>query len=104
MKSTVSLTIYDEQDEIIQSFSTSRIRWGIIEDVVDLSEKHQGKSDNEAIRAMGQFIQLVFPKLTKELLRQADVSDIKLCFQQIVSVVKNIEGNNEKNVETVKTL
>jgi hypothetical protein len=43
MKSTVSLTIYDEQDEIIQSFSTSRIRWGIIEDVVDLSEKLEGK-------------------------------------------------------------
>ena len=104
MKSTVSLTIYDEQDEIIQSFSTSRIRWGIIEDVVDLSEKLAGKSEREAIQAMGQFIQLVFPKLTKELLRQADVSDIKLCFQQIVSVVKNIEGNNEKNVETVKPL
>jgi len=101
MKSTVSLTIYDEQDEIIQSFSTSRIRWGIIEDVVDLSEKLAGKSEREAIQAMGQFIQLVFPKLTKELLRQADVSDIKLCFQQIISVVKDIEGNNEKNVESV---
>lgn len=101
MKSTVSLTIYDEQDEIIQSFSTSRIRWGIIEDVVDLSEKLSGKSEREAIQAMGQFIQLVFPKLTKELLRQADVSDIKLCFQQIISVVKDIEGNNEKNVEPV---
>jgi hypothetical protein len=99
MKSTVSLTIYDEQDEIIQSFSTSRIRWGIIEDIVDLSEKLEGKSEREAIQAMGQFIQLVFPKLTKELLRQADVSDIKLCFQQIISVVKDIEGNNEKNVE-----
>ena len=101
MKSTVSLTIYDEQDEIIQSFSTSRIRWGIIEDVVDLSEKLEGKSEREAIQAMGQFIQLVFPKLTKELLRQADVSDIKLCFQQIINVVKDIEGNNEKNVEPV---
>lgn len=101
MKSTVSLTIYDEQDEIIQSFSTSRIRWGIIEDVVDLTEKLEGKSEREAIQAMGQFIQLVFPKLTKELLRQADVSDIKLCFQQIISVVKDIEGNNEKNVESV---
>ena len=50
---------------------------------------------------MGQFIQLVFPKLSKELLRQADVSDIKLCFQQIINVVKDIEGNNEKNVESV---
>ena len=101
MKSTVSLTIYDEQDEIIQSFSTSRIRWGIIEDVVELSEKLEGRSEREAIQVMGQFIQLVFPKLTKELLRQADVSDIKLCFQQIISVVKDIEGNNEKNVEPV---
>lgn len=101
MKSTVSLIIYDEQDEIIQSFSTSRIRWGIIEDVVELSEKLEGRSEREAIQAMGQFIQLVFPKLTKDLLRQADVSDIKLCFQQIISVVKDIEGNNEKNVEPV---
>jgi len=104
MQSTISLVIYDDQDAVVAEFSTNRIRWGIIEDVVELSEKLQGKSEKEAIGAMGQFIQLVFPKLTKDLLRQADVSDIKLCFQQIVSVVKNIEGNNEKNVETVKSL
>jgi len=82
---------------------TGRLRLGIIEYVVDLSEKLAGKSESEAIQAMGTFIQLVFPKLTKELLRQADVNDIKRCFQQIVNVVKNIEGTSEKNVETVKT-
>lgn len=103
MNSSINLTIYDDQDAVIAEFRENRIRWGIIEDVVDLSEKLEGKSEREAIQAMGQFIQLVFPKLTKELLRQADVNDIKLCFQQIVSVVKNIEGTNEKNVETVKT-
>ncbi|MHC1734142.1 MAG: hypothetical protein AB9921_00510 [Erysipelotrichaceae bacterium] len=103
MKSSITLTIYDETDEILAEFAESRIRWGIIEDVVDLSEKLAGESEREAIQAMGTFIQLVFPKLTKELLRQADVNDIKRCFQQIVSVVKNIEGTTEKNVETVKT-
>lgn len=104
MQSSISLSIYDDQDAVVAEFRESRIRWGIIEDVVDLSEKLAGKSERESIQAMGQFIQLVFPKLTKELLRQADVNDIKLCFQQIVAVVKNIEGTNEKNVETVKTL
>lgn len=104
MNSSISLTIYDDQDEILAEFTETRIRWGIIEDVVGLSEKLAGKSEREAIQAMGTFIQLVFPKLTKELLRQADVNDIKNCFQQIVNVVKNIEGNPEKNVETVKPL
>ncbi|MDP2816072.1 MAG: hypothetical protein Q8O19_05275, partial [Rectinemataceae bacterium] len=61
MQSTISLTIYDDQDAVVAEFSTNRIRWGIIEDVVELSEKLQAKSEKEAISAMGQFIQLVFP-------------------------------------------
>lgn len=104
MKSSVNLKIYNAQDEVIAEFNESRIRWGIVEDVVDLTEKLEGTSEREAIQAMGQFIQLVFPELTKEQLRQADVKDIKQCFQQIVNVVKNIEGTEEKNVESVTPL
>ncbi len=101
MKSTVALTIYDDQDNVLQTFSTNRIRWGVIEDVVELSEKLEGKNEKQAIEAMGQFLQLVFPTLTKELLRQADVADIKHCFQQIISVVKTLDNQTEKNVESV---
>lgn len=94
----IELKIYADDDSVIETFATNRIRWGVIEDVVELQDKLQGKSEKESIKAMGQFLKLVFPSLTDDLLRQADVNDIKLCFMQLVSVVKNIEGAEEKNV------
>lgn len=98
MHTTINLKIYAEDDSVIAEFETSRIRWGVIEDVVDLSEKMQGMSERDTIKLMGKFMQYVFPKLTDELLRMADFLDIKMCFTQLVAIVKNIEGADEKNV------
>lgn len=98
MSAKINLKIYTDDDSIIAEFETSRIRWGVIEDVVELSEKIEGKSEKESIPAMGKFIQTIFPKLTDELLRMADVTDITLCFKQLVNIVKNIESAEEKNV------
>lgn len=96
-QSSVSLVIYDDQDGVIASYTVHRIRWGIIEDVVELSEQLSGKSEKDAISAMGQFLLKVFPDLSAEHLRLADVSDVKTCFKQIVAMVHQIEGNNSKN-------
>lgn len=94
----IELKIYADDDSVIATFATSRIRWGVVEDVVELQDKLQGKSERESVKAMGQFLKLIFPSLTDEQLRLADVNDIKLCFMQLVSVVKNIEGAEGKNV------
>ena len=98
MHTTINLKIYNDDDSVIAEFETSRIRWGVIEDVVDLSENMQGMSDRDTIKMMGKFMQYVFPKLTDDLLRLADFIDIKMCFTQLVAIVKNIEGADEKNV------
>jgi hypothetical protein len=101
MQSTINLKIYDSHNEIIAEFNESRIRWGLVEDVVELSEQLEGKSDKEAYRAMGKFIQCVFPDLTNELLRQADVGDIKQCFSQIVAIVQQIGSPQEKKQDGI---
>lgn len=98
MKSSINLKIYDDNNEVCAEFETSRIRWGVIEDAIELTEALEGKSEKESIKAMGQFVQAIFPKLTDELLRQADFNDIKLCFIQTMNVVKSIETGDEKNV------
>lgn len=97
MKATINLKIYGDNDEIIEEFETSRVRWGFLEDVVELSDELEGKSDKEQFRMMGKMVQMLFPNLTDELLRMADYVDIKNCFGQIMSIVNQIEGA-EKNV------
>ena len=97
MKATINLKIYGHGDEIIEEFETSRVRWGFLEDVVELSDKLEGQSDKEQFRMMGKMVQMLFPNLTDELLRMADYVDIKNCFGQIMSIVNQIEGA-EKNV------
>lgn len=97
MKATINLKIYGNGDEIIEEFETSRVRWGFLEDVVELSDKLEGQSDKEQFRMMGKMVQMLFPNLTDELLRLADYVDIKNCFGQIMSIVNQIEGA-EKNV------
>ncbi len=96
MQALINLKIYDQHDEVIEEFSEKRLRWGLVEDVVELSENLEGKSDKEAYVAMGKFIQCVFPTLSDELLRLADVNDVKRCFEQIVSLVKQIGPSQEK--------
>ena len=96
MNSSINLKIYNQSDEIIAEFEEKRLRWGLVEDVVDLSEQLEGHSEKEAYVAMGTFLQQVFPTLTHELLRQADVRDVKHCFNQIVSLVQSIGEPSQK--------
>lgn len=101
MDSTINLKIYDDDNSVIAEFETNRIRWGVLEDAIELTETLEGKSEKEAFKMMGKFIQSVFPKLTNELLRQADFLDVQLCFKQIMSLTNNIErqeATDEKNV------
>lgn len=96
MNSSINLKIYDQSDEIIAEFEEKRLRWGLVEDVVDLSEKLEGQSEREAYVAMGSFLQRVFPSLTHELLRKADVHDVKQCFNQIITLVQSIGETSQK--------
>jgi len=96
MNSTINLKIYGDDDEVIAEFETKRLRWGVVEDCIDLQEQLSGKSDKDKIISMRKLVQMVFPKLTDEQIRLADVNDIKLCFFQIVNMVKKIEGAEGK--------
>lgn len=98
MKATINLKIYDESDEVIAEFETSRVRWGYLHDVIEISEDLDSKSSKEQFDLMGKMVQMLFPKLTDELLRQADFVDIKNCFEQIKNIASQIESANSKNV------
>jgi len=98
MSKLINLKIYNDENEVIAEFETSRVRWGVLEDSIELMESSEKKSEKEQTKAMGKLIQSVFPSLTDELLRMADIKDITNCFKQITNIVKNIEGTEEKNV------
>lgn len=98
MKATINLKIYDENDGVIAEFETSRVRWGYLQDVIEISEQIEGQDATEQFNSMGKMVQMLFPKLTDELLRQADFIDVKNCFQQIKNIASQIEVADSKNV------
>ena len=98
MKPTINLKIYDDKDEVIAEFETAHIRWGFIEDVVEINENIKDKSEIEQFKMMGEMVQKLFPSLTNELLRKADYLDVQNCFNQIKNIANRIEGTGSKNV------
>jgi len=98
MKASINLKIYDDSDEVIEEFEATRVRWGFLEDVIEINEEIEGKSAKEQFQMMGKMLQLLFPKLTDELLRKADFEDVQRCFIQIRNIANKIEGADSKNV------
>jgi hypothetical protein len=60
MQSSINLKIYDTHNEVIAEFNEPRIRWGLVEDVVELTETLQGQSEKESYIAMGNSFNVSF--------------------------------------------
>lgn len=88
------LNIYGKDDEIIKSFSTSHLRWGLLVSAVDLQERIKDDSAEEQIKAINEFMLEVFPGMTEEDLRYADSMDVMNVFAQIGKLTGKLNGKN----------
>ena len=96
-----SLNIYDDNDEIIKTYETNVIRWGVFMKAVKLQDEIKDKSEAEQMAVVSTFMTAVFPSLTVEELEFADTFDIFNTFEQIVNKatkIKGLQGHKEKNV------
>lgn len=91
------LPIYGENDEVLKTYETNIIKWGVFVQAAELQEKLDGASVAEQINAVGALLQSVFAGLTSEELAQADYNDIFNTFAQIVNNGNKIKGGNSKN-------
>lgn len=92
----VSLNIYGDDDEILKTFSTNRVRWGLIVKAVELSERIEADdvTTTEQIKLLNDFVLSVFPTMTQSDVEMADINDIKNVFK----IVGNMSGEiNTKN-------
>ena len=96
------LPIYGENDEVITMHETNVCPWAVYIQAADLQEQMQGKSAGEQMKAVGDILKAVFPKLTDEELMHADGMDVMNTFAQIVTGGQGIKGGGAKNAQRAR--
>lgn len=90
------LNIYGKDDEIIKTFATDRLRWGIFLQAVSIHEETVGKSPAEQYALVGDFIKKLFPGITDADLENAEAKDVLGMFWLLVNKANRIGGNGAK--------
>lgn len=91
------LNVYGENDKIIKSYETSRIRYGLIEDFISLSKKLDGKSEIEQFQLMKPILKTLFVGITDEELRDVDFREVTDVILSMFKTVNSGFGSDEKN-------
>lgn len=92
--SLISLNIYNDDDEIIKTYSTNRIRWGVLVKAVELEEMTKGDENGvESVKAISDLMYSIFPSITPDDLALADFGDMKNVFRMVVNMTGHIEKN-----------
>lgn len=91
------LKIYGEDDEILRTYESNRLRWGKLLQAVKISEECKGKTASEQLESIYEVFQSIFPKLTRDDYEAADARDIWNTYRQVLSFVNNIDSGTAKN-------
>jgi hypothetical protein len=90
------LRIYGKDDTIIKTFATNTVRWGVFLRAVGIQEEMDGKSADEQVVMVNDFVNMLFPDLTENELKNADAQDVMNLFWQLVRKANQI-GKSSKN-------
>lgn len=89
------LNIYGENDEVVKTLATDRVRWGIFTEILDLEEKAKGATAKEQLGMIVAVIKKIFPNVTEEELQNgADAADIFNLFRSLVNISAAIKTKN----------
>lgn len=91
------LKIYGADDEVKKTYETHRIKYGLIEDFIDLSKDLEGKNQLQQFALMKPILKTLFPGVTDEELRETDFIQVSKVILSLYDVVKNGYGSEEKN-------
>lgn len=95
--SQFELNIYGNNDEILKTYATNRVRWGVFMQALELQESIEEQSPEEQFMAVNAFIKKIFPDLTDADLEMADADDVMNTFKQLLNKANKI-GGKSKNV------
>ena len=78
-----TLNILGENDAVVKTYTTSKIKYGLIEDMVILSKELEGKNEFQQFSLMKPLLKNMFTGITDEELRNVD-------FLEVLAVIKNL--------------
>lgn len=87
------LNIYGENDEILKTYSTSHIRWGLLKAALELQDSIKDDSISEQVRAISAFAKEIFIGLTDAELDNAASEDVIANFKQLTRMANKIVGS-----------
>lgn len=97
------LNIYGKDDEIIKTFKTDKVRWGIFMQALELSDGLDEKAPGDQFKLINKFVKKIFPDLTDADLDNADYEDVMNTFKQLINKANKIGGGgSEKNLGRVE--
>lgn len=92
----VEINTYGNNDEILKTFSTNHIKWGLICRAVEIQEQmNDGElKGTEQIKVVNDFVLSVFPEMTQADIEAADIGDIFNVFKIIGNMSNDINPKN----------
>jgi len=90
------LRIYGDDDSIVKTFARNTVRWGVFQKAVGIQDEMVGKTADEQVIMVNDFVKTLFPDLTENELKNADAQDVMSLFWQLVRKANQI-GNSSKN-------
>lgn len=89
----IELNIYNDENEVVKTYSTNRVRWGVIVKAVELQEKTENATEKESIDLISDLMFSIFPSMTPDDLAQVDYNDMFNVFRMVVNMTGHIEKN-----------
>lgn len=90
----LELNIYGKNDEILSTYQTDHVRWGLLLTALDLQEKIKDSDPEQQIAAINEFALQLFPGITEAEVRNADCMDVMNVFAQVGRMANKINGKN----------
>lgn len=88
--SAFELKIYGENDEVLKTFSTDRIRWGVFLQAIESHEAIAGLKPQEQYALVDEFVKKLFPGITDDEIKKAEAQDVLNLFWMLVGKVNRI--------------
>ena len=84
------LKVYGDNDEIVKTFSTDKIRWGVFLQAVKIHEEITESNAAEQYELVGEFIKKLFPGITDADIENAEAADVLNTFWMLVNKANRI--------------
>lgn len=84
------LNIYGQDDEIVKTYQTNIVRWGVYLQALEAQDAIKEMSAAKQLEVINGFVKRIFNGLTDAELADADVEDVFNTFCQLVNKAQQI--------------